>query len=60
MHEGVTVRRSHAVCQGQPIDRWYASVVQPQETEGFAQIERVDGEWWLVVFTPGQCKGIDT
>jgi hypothetical protein len=51
-HAGVTVRWTRAIGHGQPIDRWFASVVQPQETEGFAQIERVDGEWWLIVFPP--------
>ncbi|MBB6187546.1 hypothetical protein [Rhodanobacter sp. MP7CTX1] len=51
-HERVMVRWTRAIGYGQPIDRWFASVCQPRETEGFAQIERVDGEWWLIVFPP--------
>jgi hypothetical protein len=50
MLHDVTVRWTRAIGHGQPIDRWFASVSQPRETEGFAQIERVDGEWWLIVF----------
>jgi hypothetical protein len=48
----VTVRWTRALCYGQPIDRWFASVVHPRESEGFAQIERVNGTWWLIVFPP--------
>jgi hypothetical protein len=49
-YEVVTVRWTRALCYGQPIDRWFASVVHPRESEGFAQIERVNGDWWLIVF----------
>jgi hypothetical protein len=52
MLHDVTVRWTRAICHGQPIDRWFASVDQPRKTEGFAQIERVDREWWLTVFPP--------
>jgi hypothetical protein len=52
MLHDVTVRWTRAIGYGQPIDRWFARVSWPRETEGFAQIERVDGEWWLIVFPP--------
>lgn len=57
MLHDVTVRWTRAIGYGQPIDRWFARVGQPQETEGFAQIERVDGEWWLIVFPAWSVKG---
>jgi hypothetical protein len=56
VYEGVTVRWTRAICYGQPIDRWFASVVRPRESEGFAQIERVNGDWWLVVFPPSSVQ----
>ncbi len=49
-HGGVTIPWTRALCYGQPIDRWFASIVQPRESEGFAQIERVNADWWLIVF----------
>lgn len=34
------------------LDRWFAAVTLPTFTESFAQVERIDGQWWLILFTP--------
>jgi hypothetical protein len=39
-----------AMAHGKPIDRCFASVDSPRYTSSFAQVECVDGQWWLVLF----------
>ena len=30
--------------------RWFAAVDQPTHTESFAKVERIDGQWWLILY----------
>ena len=32
------------------LERWFAGVERPTFTESFATIERVDGQWWLIIY----------
>lgn len=31
-------------------ERWFATVRQPTICESFAKVERIDGQWWLIVY----------
>jgi len=46
----IQVTWTRASGTGQPIDRWFASVKRPTHTESFAKVERIDGQWWLIVY----------
>jgi hypothetical protein len=50
MLHNVMVRWTRTISHGRPIDRWFTSAYLPRKTEELAQIERIDGEWWLTVF----------
>lgn len=50
MGQAVHVRWTRAIAHGKPIDRWFAGLDSPRLTGAFAQVERIDGQWWLVVF----------
>ena len=51
VHDDVTVKWTRATGNGPPIERWFAGVALPTYTEAFAQVERIDGRWWLILFT---------
>lgn len=50
MVHDVKVRWTRATGYGLPVERWFASVEHPTFTGGFAQVERIDGQWWLILF----------
>jgi hypothetical protein len=50
MQHVVHVAWSRAIGHGKPLDRWFASVDSPRLTSAFAQVERIDGKWWLILF----------
>lgn len=50
MPHDVQVKWSQANANGPPIERWFASVDRPTFTSSFATIERVDGQWWLILY----------
>jgi hypothetical protein len=50
VERGVHVHWQRAIGQGLPLDRWFASLDSPKFTCSFAQVERVDGRWWLILF----------
>ena len=49
MAHDVQIRWTRA---GPTLERWFVAVSLPTVTESFAQIERIDGRWWLILFTP--------
>ncbi len=49
MFHDIEVKWSVATGHGPPVERWFAKVERPTFTDSFAQVERVDGQWWLIV-----------
>lgn len=50
MPHDVQVRWTKATGNGPPVERWFAGVDRPTHTSSFAHVERIDGQWWLVLF----------
>ena len=44
------MRWARATGNGPPKERWFARVDLRTFTQGFAQVERIDGQWWLILF----------
>jgi hypothetical protein len=32
------------------LERWFASVERPTFTDSFARVERIEGQWWLILY----------